>query len=488
MNEGRGLVVLHIDGLGHDTLRRAVDQDRMPEVARLLREEGYSLQGYRCGLPSTTPYAQAGILYGDNREIPAFRWYDRDAGEVIQFGAAATFKRVATKYFGGTRPLCEDGACIAACYPAGADETFGLSYRDHVYTGTRANRSAGTVLGAWFSNPAHLADLLGHGLLAAAGVTENALAARAAGRRPARSYVINDMLEEVFLHHVTRYAVRQAMEAGYPVIYAGFYAYDETAHAFGPDDDYTQRMLVHVDHSIRAVAERRRDNASGRRYELVVLSDHGHIPTRRFDEADGRSLGSLVADWLPGSRVEEHNGKSFGPEDVPQTRVVLTYSGGLGHVYFASFPDRLPLPEVRRRFPGLAERLAGLDRLAFVLGRDRGVNVAVTPAGDLRWGSEDAGEARELLARFDEPGVLARQLDKLNSFGRAGDLLVFGAYDGRQEVNLESQAGGHGSIGGEQGHPFVLARSDWGLDTSQVEDASQLHPMLLELRKRLTGH
>jgi len=483
----RGLVVLHIDGLGHDTLRRALDENRMPEVARLLDHEGYTLTGYRCGLPSTTPYAQAGILYGDNREIPSFRWYDRDAGEVIQFGAASTFKRVAPKYFRGTRPLCEEGACIAACYPAGADETFGLSYRDREYSGTRANRSAGTVLAPWVSNPAHLADLLGHGLLAVAGVTNNTLLERVAGRRPARSYVIADMLEEVFLHHVTRFAVRQAMEAGYPVIYAGFYAYDETAHAFGPDDDYTRRMLMHVDHSIRAVADGRRDNPSGRRYELVVLSDHGNIPTRRFDESDGRSLGSLVAEWLPGTRVEEHNGKSFGPADVPQTRVVLTYSGGLGHLYFASFPDRLPLSEVRRRFPGLAERLAGLDRLAFVLGRDRGVNVAVTPAGDLRWGSEDAGEARELLARFDDPDRLARQLDRLNSFGRTGDLLVFGSYDGHTQVNLESQAGGHGSIGGEQGHPFVLARPEWGIDTSQIEDAFQLHPQLLDLRKRLTG-
>jgi hypothetical protein len=483
----RGLVVLHIDGLGRATLQRALDEGRMPEVARLLREEGYALQGYRCGVPSTTPYAQAGILYGDNREIPSFRWYDRDAGTVVQFGAASTFKQVAPKYFRGTRPLCEEGACIAACYPAGADETFGLAYRDREYSGTRANRSAASVLARWFSNPVHLADLLGHGVLAAAGVTNTALRERAAGKRPARSYVIADVLEEVFLHHVTRFAVRQAMDQGYPVIYAGFYAYDETAHAFGPADDYTHRMLVHVDHSIRSVAERRRDNTSGRGYELVVLSDHGHLPTQRFNEADGRSLGALVAEWLPGSRIEEHNGESFGPRDVPQTRLVLTYSGGLGHLYLAGFPDRLPLPEVRRRFPGLVERLAGLDRLAFVLGRDRGINVAVTPTGDLRWGSDGAGEARELLAPFDEPDILARQLDRLNSFGRAGDLLVFGAYDGRRQVNLENQAGGHGSIGGEQGHPFLLVRSEWGLDTFQVEDASQLHPLLLDLRKRLTG-
>ena len=487
MSTRGGLVVLHIDGLGRDSLLRAVEAGGMPEVARLLGEEGYTALPYRCGIPSTTPFAQAGILYGDNREIPSFRWFDRDAGAVIQFGAGSTFKQVAHKYFHGTRPLCENGACIAACYPAGADETFGLAYRDRQYSGTGANRSAAQVLAPWAANPAHLADLLGHGAVAVAGVTAKALRERASGRQPSRAYVIDDMLEEVFLHHVTRYAVGQAMDDGYPAIYAGFYAYDETGHAFGPDDPYTRRMLVHVDHSIAAVAGRRRRNRSGREYQMVVLSDHGQIPTRRFDEQDGRHLGALLADWLPGCLVEEHNGKSFGTQKVPQTRVLLTYSGGLGHLYFASFPDRMPLPEIRRRFPGLAEKLAGLDRLAFVLGRDRGVNVALAPAGELRWGAGDAGEARELLGRFDDPDVLARQLDRLNSFGRSGDLILFGAYDGRTQVNLENQAGGHGSIGGEQAHPFLMVKEEWGLDTSHVEGAHQLHPLLIDLRRRFTG-
>lgn len=480
-------MVLHVDGLGFDVLEQAIADGRMPEVERLVREEGYTPLPYRCGIPSTTPFSQAGILYGDNREIPSFRWFDRDAGAVIEFGSNSTFKQVAHKYFRGTRPLCEEGACIAACYPAGADETFGLAYRDRQYTGSRANRSALDVVAPWISNPVHLADLLGHGGQAAAGLVANDLRDRAAGRRPARPYVINAIFEEIVLHHLTRYAVRQAMDGGFPVIYAAFYAYDETGHAFGPDDPYTARMLAHVNHSIRAVAEHRRDNDSGRDYQLVVLSDHGQIATERFDERDGVHLGELVAGWLPGCRVEEHKGKAFGPADVPQTRVVLTYSGGLAHLYFAAFPDRLPVHEVRRRFPGLVEKLAGLDRLAFVLGRDRGINVAVTAAGDLRWGPDDAGEARELLSRFDDPDVLARQLDRLNSFGRSGDLLLFGAWDGRREINFENQSGGHGSIGGEQAHPFLLVKEEWGVDTSQVEGAHQLHHILMDLRKRFTG-
>jgi hypothetical protein len=63
--------------------------------------------------------------------------------------------------------------------------------------------------------------------------------------------------------------------------------------------------------------------------------------------------------------------------------------------------------------------------------------------------------------------------------------VVFGAFIDSKQVNFENQAGGHGSIGGEQLHPFVLAKRDWGIDTTNVHGAHQLHPILSGLRDRL---
>jgi hypothetical protein len=64
---------------------------------------------------------------------------------------------------------------------------------------------------------------------------------------------------------------------------------------------------------------------------------------------------------------------------------------------------------------------------------------------------------------------------------------VFGAFLQGRQVNFENQAGGHGSIGGEQLHPFVLAKRQWNLDTSSVRGAHELHPILSGLRDRLAG-
>src|ERR1700674_5438375 len=118
-----GLVIIHVDGLSYARLRIAVDKGHMPFVARLMETEGYEALAYRCGVPSTTPFAQAGILFGDNSEIPSYRWWDKRANLLVSFGSGSTFGRVAPNYFSGRKPLTQGGACIAALYRARARRT-----------------------------------------------------------------------------------------------------------------------------------------------------------------------------------------------------------------------------------------------------------------------------------------------------------------------------------------------------------------------------
>ena len=484
---GKGLVILHLDGVGHDFLLRAVAEGRMPAVARLLDEEGYQALAYPCGIPSTTPFCQAGILYGDNREIPSFRWWDKEAGLLVAFGRGSSFKQVAGGYFRGARPLTEGGAVIGSCYPAGARDTFGLAYRSRDYSGGGGSSSALRVIAPFFASPARVGDWLRHGAWAVGRTTTAAVRDRLAGRRAAAPYVVSDMLEEIFLHHVARYAVLQAMDGDFPTIYGGFYAYDETAHAFGPDDPYCYEMLKHVDLTIAAVAANRRGRrGSPAEYELVVLSDHGQVETEPFTAHDRRTLGELLAARLPGYSVAEYKGGRHGPEpEEASGRLVITYSGGLAHLYFADRPGRLTAAAVDSLQPGLIDALAGLDRVAFVMAaEDGGPGILATAGGRLRLGGP---EASELLAAYDEPGRLTRQLQRLNGFRRSGDLVVFGAWRGGRQVNFEDQVGGHGSVGGEQVRPFLLVRREWAVDVSGVEGAADLHPLLARLRDDLAA-
>lgn len=469
---------MHIDGLGADSLEEGLREGDLPFLKHLIESEGYEIHRYRCGLPSTTPFVQAGILYGDNSEIPSFRWWDRERRVLVQFGAGSTFKKVADKYFQGCRPLTQDGASIAACYPAGAADDFGIAYQDRTYSKDDRSRSAWNVILPYLANPAHIGDLIMQTGLVLGRTVQEYTASRASGQRPARAYVVSEVLEEIFVHHITRYAVEKAMQEGFSPIYAGFYAFDETGHAFGPDDSSSLRILKHVDRSIRKIAE-----ARDGRYELVVLSDHGQIDTVHFKQRGKPAFGELVASWLPGFRVRETKGKTFGPpESEAKGQVNITASGGLAHIYFEGEPKRLGFAEVVRRHPDLAVQMSALQEVALLMARDGTADVFMKSGVELR------GDALEsTLAQYDDPAILHSQLSRLNSFEAAGDLVVFGSFSNGKQINFENQAGGHGSIGGEQLLPFVLAKKEWGIDTTRIIGAHQMHPILCGLRDRLAA-
>ena len=60
LDRRRGFIILQIDGLSYEHLLRAIAAGAMPTLGRLLAERHLSAAPWRCGLPSTTPAAQAG--------------------------------------------------------------------------------------------------------------------------------------------------------------------------------------------------------------------------------------------------------------------------------------------------------------------------------------------------------------------------------------------------------------------------------------------
>jgi len=99
----------------------------------------------------------------------------------------------------------------------------------------------------------------------------------------------------------------------------------------------------------------------------------------------------------------------------------------------------------------------------------------------------DGEDAAGLLGRYDDAAALTPELIRLNSFERSGDIIIFGEQKEQGQVNFEHQVGDHGSIGGDQVWPFLLAKREWGLDLSGVLSAADVYPILSDLRDRLAG-
>jgi len=72
-----GVLFLEIDGLAEPVLEKAIRQGYVPTMARWLETGTHQLAGWETDLSSQTSASQAGLLHGNNENIPAFRWYDR---------------------------------------------------------------------------------------------------------------------------------------------------------------------------------------------------------------------------------------------------------------------------------------------------------------------------------------------------------------------------------------------------------------------------
>jgi hypothetical protein len=75
--------------------------------------------------------------------------------------------------------------------------------------------------------------------------------------------------------------------------------------------------------------------------------------------------------------------------------------------------------------------------------------------------------------------LLARAVERLVRQRNAGDLVLFGAYDGYEIVCFDDQVGAHGSAGGNQLRPFLIAPRSLGLEGATLEDARDLHAALM---------
>ena len=78
-----GVVFLEIDGLAYDVLRRAMRDGNAPALARWVHDRGYQIARWETDWSSQTGACQAGLLHGNDHDMPAFRWWEKDTGKAI---------------------------------------------------------------------------------------------------------------------------------------------------------------------------------------------------------------------------------------------------------------------------------------------------------------------------------------------------------------------------------------------------------------------
>src|SRR5262249_44735158 len=159
------------------------------------------------------------------------------------------------------------------------------------------------------------------------------------------------------------------------------------------------------------------------------------------------------------------------------------YSSCLAFVYFADDARPLELTDIAsdaRRARLYAELLThpGVG----LLGTRSGSSVhleSTTGRAIVTGGRIQVLDGRNPLDRYESTDVIVAAVERLVSQRNAGDITIFGAYDGYEIVSFDDQIGAHGAAGGNQVHPFLIGPAYLQLDAARIEDARDLHDVLM---------
>ncbi|WP_419999196.1 phage holin family protein [Streptomyces boninensis] len=515
--DGPGTVILQLDGIGHDVLLAAlqprecgtgVKRGTVPPLMETVagwHGDTHRLAEWRTDWSSQTGASQLGILHGCNADVPAFRWHEKESGQVMVCNrptSAAELQARAARRAGHTGLLGRDGASRGNLFTGGAREV-ALVLSVAARRG-RDNRSRAGYF-AYFSDPANFSRTFASFVAEVFREVGQSLMTRVRREKPRVGrgglYPFIRAFATVVQRDVVVAAVLGDMLAGRSAVYADLVAYDEVAHYAGPYHRNTHQVLRRIDAQIRMIAKVA--EYAPREYRIVLLSDHGQSAGPTFADHYGLTLQDLVRAGcgLPVSR-KARKSKSGAearaaaraalrrPEEAEEpgsaergraAGPIVLGSGNLGLISFPDVPGQVSREELDRRHPALLRTLAEHAGVGFLLVRSEEYGPVVLG----RNCSEHHLESGKVigddpLAPFGPGAVDA--VRRTAGFTNTPDIMVNSAYDEKTGMihAFEDQVGSHGGLGGDQSRPFLC----WPRELTppsegeEIVGAEQVHAIL----------
>ena len=524
----RGLIMLQLDALAYADLRRAMDRGYCPTIERVLRTGDFTLRRWFCGLPSATPYCQAGIFHGENGGIPAFRFYDKPARKVITCNAPHGVQYIRDR-IKSPGALAGGSSYVNLLDGDAENVAFTVATREKmsVYERLGGRRMALLIM----LHPIRVVRMLLQSVVEYLLEEWERLRGELSGRvtHSEGIFPFIRILSNVIIRELQTMAILLDVYLGVPIIYSTFMQYDELAHHFGPSSRQALGDLRRTDARISEIWRMAR-LAGGRGYDLVILSDHGMTPAQSYRVKFGESLGATIQRVLDVDVLASHSDASeyadIGPEVIeafavitPAARagtrralrrardwlrsrygireiilpekyrvaarhdVVVTYSSCLALVYFARIERQLDLSDIMEEPSWRALYDALLDHPGIGLVATRtpdGIHLqnragrAVLRSGVLR-----TLEGQNPLELYGTELYALNAIDDLVSQPNAGDCVLFGAYDGYDIISFDDQVGAHGSAGGDQVYPFLIAPKRLEVENAVIENARDIHRVVM---------
>lgn len=499
-DRGAGMLVVMLDGVARPTLEYALQAGLTPTLARWLGSGTHRVESWWARVPCTTPASTIGLLHGTTAHVPAFRWWSREEARLVVANRPADAAEVERRASDGRGLLADGGVAVSTMFSGDAETSLLVMSR------AASGLGPGQLFVRFFASPFVL-------VRAVVGTVAEGLKELYQGwqqsmrgvqpRVPRRGwYPVLRAVTNVLLRDLNTVLVAEQLVRGAPVVCVDMVDYDEIAHHAGPLRPESLRALEGLDRvlglweQVAAVAPRR--------YDIVVVSDHGQSLGATFEQVTGRSLEGEVRRLLtlaepgPGRestrkrQVGGSDAEAWGPtnaalnalrstdgagrmlvgpdradgaqaEDGDLPEVAVIGSGNLGMVWFCRSRRRLDGSEVAARWPALLPGLLGNPAVGVVVVHEGDDVVAHGAEGSRGLVSGRVTEADPLAAYGSRA---AEDLLRVVRLDDAGDLVLVSSVDATGGVHaFEGLVGSHGGLGGAQNeavlvHPATLAVPD----------------------------
>ncbi|MGB9936989.1 MAG: phage holin family protein [Methanobacterium sp.] len=536
-----GIIFTEIDGLAAPILEESIKKGYMPTLKKWLENDNYKITEWEPDLSSQTGASQAGILHGNNNNMPAFRWVEKENGNKIVASNGSSDAPV-------LEARISDGNGLLAINGASRSNLFSGDAADVIFTYSKLKNLKLFYNKSWYyfyAYPSNFSRTIALYLYDLFLELFSRIRQRVKSIQPRLrrgfTYLFVRPGANVFMREVTTFSIVGDILAGkVDVLYATYYGYDEIAHHSGTRDADVFIALRQLDKQIKRIESARK--FASRKYINIILSDHGQSNGATFKQRYGYSLETLVRRLLPvGNKVysilssnEDHWGKPFSkpiddtqgyinekidyahaktndikdtalreakkitfirkgllkyiekevkvkeeiPKSAEEANIIVLASGNLGLIYFTDGPKRFTYEEIKNAYPKLIPGLVQHEGIGFIMVRSEEYGPIVIGADGVYYLDTDLIEGENPLKNF---GVNApKHLKRTDSFKYVPDILVNSLYDpeNKEVAAFEELIGSHGGLGGEQSRPFIMHPSNWKLDNGEIIGAENLHKVL----------
>ena len=504
-----GLIIVEIDGLAYDVLCEAIDKNLMPTVKSMIDDETHTLRPWETDLSSQTGSSQAGILHGNNENITAFRWIEKEnENQMMQCSGPVKVKELEERISDGKGLLVENGASRSNLFSGDTDNV--------IFTLSKMLNVKKLYNNAWysvFSNPSNFARIVS--LFLAEMILEiySQIKHKIFNIQPrikrGITYIATRAVTNVFLREInTSTLIGDMLIGDIDIAYSTYLGYDEIAHHSGVRDEDAWYALSGMDKQIRRLINATR--YTPRKYQFVIQSDHGQTNGATFKQRHGESFEDYVKSLLPQdmtmyakmSSNEDHYTENLTPfseqidylknrtkqdekQELGDSEVIVLASGNLALIYLTQWKHRLTYEELNKLFPELIPGIIKNKYIGFIVVRSR-------EKGDLAIGRDgiyylDSGEIEGVNPLEGFGDNIVRHIKRNSSFKYTPDILVNSFYDIENDevCAFEELIGSHGGAGGSQSKPFILYPSSWKISDEEIVGAESIYKILKENSQKL---